>query len=169
MILGYKKKIKILSLNAFFIKLKYLIKTNIIYMQGFYGIAKIFWSLSKFLDFNYLKDKLYNYWYELHVGFIGILYLNGLGFKCTKKLFYASTKKFWRFNVGHSHVFWYFTPKNLIMKVKQRFIFLFGYFKNQIFDILKKLKNFHIPDSYKGIGLKFPNEYIRLKKGKVRQ
>jgi len=55
------------------------------------------------------------------------------------------------------------------MKVKQRFIFLFGYFKNQIFDILKKLKNFHIPDSYKGIGLKFPNEYIRLKKGKVRQ
>jgi len=42
MILGYKKKIKILSLNAFFIKLKYLIKTNIIYMQGFYGIAKIF-------------------------------------------------------------------------------------------------------------------------------
>ncbi len=55
------------------------------------------------------------------------------------------------------------------MKVKQRFIFMFGLKKSQVFDILKKIKSFHIPDSYKGIGIKYPNEYIRLKKGKTRQ
>jgi ribosomal protein L6P/L9E len=55
------------------------------------------------------------------------------------------------------------------MKIKQRFIFIFGQKKNQINDITRKIKSFHIPDSYKGVGVKYPNEFIRLKKGKVRQ
>jgi ribosomal protein L6P/L9E len=55
------------------------------------------------------------------------------------------------------------------MKVRQRFICLFGVKKHQIFDLANKLKNFHIPDSYKGVGIKYPNEVIILKKGKTRQ
>jgi ribosomal protein L6P/L9E len=79
-----------------------------------------------------------------------------------------STKKYWRFNVGHSHVFLYFSPKNIIVKAKNRFVLIFGYKKNQVFDILEKIRTFHIPDVYKGVGLKYPNEIIRLKKGKTR-
>jgi len=103
------------------------------------------------------------------VGYIGTLLLNGLGFKCTKKLFRDTLRKRWRFNVGHSQVFLYFPPKTLLMKVKQRFIHIHGLLKNQIFDTLKLLKVFRRPDCYKGIGLKYPDEYIPLKKGKVRQ
>jgi ribosomal protein L6P/L9E len=55
------------------------------------------------------------------------------------------------------------------MKVKQRFLCFFGIRKNQIFDITSKIKNFHIPDSYKGVGIKYPDEFIILKKGKTRQ
>jgi ribosomal protein L6P/L9E len=55
------------------------------------------------------------------------------------------------------------------MKVKQRFLCFFGIKKSQIYDIAYQIKNFRIPDSYKGIGIKFPNEVIILKKGKVRQ
>jgi len=46
---------------------------------------------------------------------------------------------------------------------------IFGLKKNQISDISKKIKSFHLPDCYKGVGLKYPKELIRLKKGKVRQ
>ena len=33
--------------------------------------------------------------------------------------------------------------------------------KSQIFDILKKKKK-KVPDSYKGVGIKYPNEYISV-------
>ena len=62
----------------------------------------------------------------------------------------------------------YFTPKNIIVKTKNRYICVFGYKKNQVMDITNKIKTFHIPDSYKGIGIKYPNEVIKLKKGKMR-
>jgi ribosomal protein L6P/L9E len=56
-----------------------------------------------------------------------------------------------------------------MLKVKQRFIYIFGLKKDQIIDITKKIKSFHMPDFYKGIGIKYPNEIIHLKKGKTRQ
>ena len=55
------------------------------------------------------------------------------------------------------------------MKVKQRLIYLFSLKKDQILDIMHKIKSFHIPDAYKGVGIKYPDEVIILKKGKVRQ
>lgn len=164
-----KKKKKIFNISLIFTKLKLKnINNIIIYINGFYGVKLFLLNFSKYINLYFIKLKLKNIWLELSVGTIGILYLNGLGFKSTRKLF-STNKKYWRFNVGHSHVFQYFTPKNLIMKVKQRFIFMFGLKKSQVFDILKKIKSFHVPDSYKGVGIKYPNEFIRLKKGKTRQ
>ena len=124
-------------------------------------------SISTIFDFLKLKQIFRNAWLIINVGFIGTLYLNGLGLKSTRKK--TEDKKHWRFNVGHSHVFKYYTPRDLIMKVKTRLIFFFGFNKVQIGDILHKLRSFHIPDAYKGVGLKFKDEVIRLKKGKTRQ
>lgn len=151
------------------IKLKYkflcdFLKT--IYFEGKNGFLKIL--INNKINLHYLKNKFINFKISLNVGYIGFLYLNGIGFKCTKK-FLDIDKRLWRFNVGHSQVFFYFTPRNIIMKVKQRFLCFFGIKKHQIFDIANKLKNFRIPDSYKGVGIKFPNETIILKKGKTRQ
>lgn len=78
-------------------------------------------------------------------------------------------KKYWRFNLGHSHVFQYFSPKKIILKSKNRYICIFGLKKNQIFDITQELRKFRIPDIYKGVGIRYPNEILNLKKGKVRQ
>jgi|JI9StandDraft_1071089.scaffolds.fasta_scaffold139603_2 ribosomal protein L6P/L9E len=166
-----KNKKKILNISLILTNLKLKKLTNIvIYIKGFYGVKTLVFKFkfNQYLNLNFLKEKLKNILFELNVGAIGTLYLNGLGFKSTRKLF-STNKKHWRFNVGHSHVFQYFTPKTIIMKVKQRFIFMFGINKSQVFDILKKIKSFHVPDSYKGVGIKYPNEYIRLKKGKTRQ
>lgn len=162
------KKFIVFNFNILNIRIKYNKTFSTIYLFGFFGILNINLNLKKGISFFYLKPKFFNFWFELNTGWIGYLYLNGLGFKATRKLF-NNSKKYWRFNVGHSHVFKYFTPKNIIMKVKNRNIFIFGVKKNQVSDIIKKIKIFRIPDAYKGVGIKYPNEIIILKKGKVRQ
>lgn len=162
------KKDKILNWFFLNLKLKYNNLTDL-YFKGKYGFSKFsLLNLKSKINLFFFKEKFKNLWFELNTGFIGFLYLNGLGFKCTKK-FFDINKKWWRFNIGHSQVFLYFTPKNIIMKVKQRFLYFFGKKINQIYDIAHQIKKFRIPDSYKGIGIKFPNEIIILKKGKVRQ
>lgn len=162
-------KIKIINLYLLQIKLKFDIYKNL-YFAGIFGILKTFITLNlkKKLNIFFFKQKFDNYSFDLNSGHIGILHLNGLGFKCTKKIFNIN-KRYWRFNVGHSQTFRYYTPWKVIMKVKQRFIFFFGLKRDQIFDIMHKIKSFHIPDSYKGVGIKYPDEVIILKKGKVRQ
>lgn len=165
MILLLKKK-KILDINLYYINLKY--KNNILFLEGKFGFIKLFFIKNNFINLIYLKKKLLSLYYQLNTGWIGILFLNGLGFKSTRKIMFLK-KKYWRFNVGHSHVFQYFTPQKIILKSKNRYICIFGYKKNQVFDITEKIKKFHIPDIYKGIGIKYPDEVIKLKKGKVRQ
>jgi hypothetical protein len=161
------KKRYILNWNFLQLNIKYNINDGL-YLHGRYGILKILLAIKNIFNIHLLKEKFYNSWFELNCGWVGALYLNGLGFKSTRKIF-GIDKKYWRFNVGHSHVFQYFTPKEIILKVKQRFIYIFGLKKGQVMDITKKIKNFHMPDSYKGIGIKYPNEVIHLKKGKTRQ
>lgn len=161
------KENKILNWHFLQLNLKYDMLKNL-YLRGTYGFFKILLFIKKELNFFFFKEKFNNSWFELNCGWIGLLYLNGLGFKSTRKIF-GIDKKYWRFNVGHSHVFQYFTPQGVIMKVKQRFIYLFSKRKNQIMDIARIIKNFRLPDSYKGIGIKYPNETINLKKGKTRQ
>ena len=160
-----KLKFNIKSINNYIYNcISYLFKN--LYFTGINGFFKM--MLYSNINFFHLKETFKNLKIQLNIGYIGYLFLNGIGFKCTKKI-YNVDKRFWRFNVGHSQVFLYYNPKNVIMKVKQRFICFFGINKSQIFDIASKIKNFHIPDSYKGVGIKYPNEIITLKKGKTRQ
>lgn len=175
MIFLNKDNKKILNWWFYNIKLKYNQKSiskiifnflKNLYFIGKNGFLKIL--ICSNINIFYLKEKFNNLKFILNTGYIGYLYLNGIGFKCTKKI-YNIDKRFWRFNVGHSQVFLYYMPKNIIMKVKQRFIYFFGIKKHQIYDITSKIKKFHMPDSYKGVGIKYPDEIIFLKKGKTRQ
>lgn len=159
-------KFKNLNINFYYLNIKKL--NNILYFKGFLGCIKIPLLFDRYFHIKKLKVLIKNIYLQLNSGWVSILHLNGLGFKATKKHFYTN-KKYWRFNVGHSHVFLYFTPKNIILKSRKRYICFFGYKKSQVIDITQKLKKFHVPDVYKGVGLKYPNEIIQLKKGKVRQ
>ena len=67
------------------LKIKYDFLKNI-YLLGYFGFAKLFLNL-KFLNLLFLKEKIYNHWFELNSGWLVYLLLNGLGFKSTKKIF----------------------------------------------------------------------------------
>jgi hypothetical protein len=45
------------------------------------------------INFFYLKNKFTNLKTQTNTGYIGYLYLNGIGFKCTKKI-YNVNKRF---------------------------------------------------------------------------
>lgn len=165
MILLLKKK-HIYRKNLYFINIKYY-KKHFIYIKGLFGLLKIKLIWKNSIKFFQIQQKLNNWWFELNSGWIIILYLNGLGFKSIRKTTLLK-KRYWRFIVGHGHVFQYLSPKNIILKTKKRYLCFFGFKKNQIIDITRKIKTFRIPDCYKGIGIKYPQEIIRLKEGKMR-
>lgn len=163
-----KKNLKICNKNLYFINIKYNKNLNYIYYQSTYGLLKF--NLFYFDIFHFYKfiSKLNNLFNNLNVGWISILFLNGLGFKATRKM-NINNKKYWRFNVGHSHVFQYFSPDNVILKSKNRYICVFSFKKQQLFLLTQKLKTFKNLNIYKGTGIYYPNQLIRLKVGKLKQ
>ena len=82
------QRIKIINLNLLQINLKYNIFKDL-YFKGKLGIFKTFigLNLKKSLNLFSFKPKFVNNSLNLNSGNIGILHLNGLGFKCTKKIF----------------------------------------------------------------------------------
>lgn len=173
MILLLKKKIDY-SLYLYFLKQKIKIKYNentmlfILYLKGFFGCVELNILEKKKLYILNIKAYINEIMLKLNNGWIGKLFLNGLGFKATKKMLFIK-KKYWRFNIGFSHVFRYYPPKKIYFKIKNRYICVFGFNKMQVFDITHEIKKFRKPDVYKGVGIKYPNEIIKLKRGKVRQ
>jgi hypothetical protein len=90
-----KNKKKILNISLILTNLKLKKLTNIvIYIKGFYGVKTLVFKFkfNQYLNLNFLKEKLKNILFELNVGAIGTLYLNGLGFKSTRKLFSTNKK-----------------------------------------------------------------------------
>lgn len=74
------------------LKLKYNMLTNL-YFLGKYGFSKLLLlNLKKKINLNFLKETFNNLFFFLNTGFISFLYLNGLGFKCTKKFFDINKK-----------------------------------------------------------------------------
>ena len=114
-----------------------------------------------------LKKELNLIFSKLNIGWISILFLNGLGYRSTRK-FIFSNKKYWRFNVGHSHVFKYFVPENVILKTKLRYVCVFCFNKKQLYDITQKIKMFRRINIYKGNGIRYLDEFKVLKRGKLR-
>lgn len=167
------KKGACVDFKKFLISVKVKYNCFFLYFFGKYNIQPIslypeFVNKEKFkLDFLKIQQNLRNAWLIVNNGFMGQLYLNGLGFKSTRKE--SDGKRYWRFNVGHSHVFKFCPPKEITVKVKARVLFFFCINHVQVGDTLHKLRSFHVPDKYKGVGIKFKDEFIRLKKGKTRQ
>jgi hypothetical protein len=56
-----------------------------LYFAGQNGFFKM--MLYSNINIFYLKNKFINLKTQLSIGYIGYLYLNGIGFKCTKKIY----------------------------------------------------------------------------------
>ena len=95
------------------------------------------------------------------------LKLVGVGYK----VFTIKTEKLGlellQFKLGYSHNIYYKIPKDISIKVRQSTkIFISGFDYNKVSQIAANLKNLKLPEPYKGKGILYFDEIIKLKEGK---
>ncbi len=91
------------------------------------------------------------------------LRLVGVGFKALLK-----DKKV-LLKIGYSHEVYYDIPSDvriLVSKAKGSFILIKGIEKERVQQIAKDIRNLRKPDAYKGKGIHYYKETLKLKKGK---
>ncbi|HLD27420.1 MAG TPA: 50S ribosomal protein L6 [Patescibacteria group bacterium] len=95
------------------------------------------------------------------VGFKKELEINGIGFKAQ-----VSGSKL-VLNVGFSHPVEYLIPQGIQMVVDKNAITVSGIDKQQVGQVTAEIRAIKKPEPYKGKGIKYINEVIRRKAGKV--
>ncbi|MFZ6035769.1 MAG: 50S ribosomal protein L6 [Patescibacteria group bacterium] len=94
-------------------------------------------------------------------GFTKQLEINGVGYRAQ-----ASGKKI-TLNLGYSHPIEYTVPQEIDVKVEKNVITIAGSNKQLVGHIAAQIRDFRKPEPYKGKGIKYIDEVIRRKAGKV--
>lgn len=95
-------------------------------------------------------------------GFQQNLNVIGVGYKVS-----LDEGKALRFKIGLSHDVIFTLPLGIIaICPKPDYIVLFGIKKDFLFKVVSRIQNLKRPDIYKGKGIRFENEVLRLKEGK---
>lgn len=151
-----KSKITLKIFTKFFIlKNQKFLLTNIYYN-----------SLKKkvSLNFNLLKVIFKR---NLKTKFKVKLKLNGIGFKFFE-LKKASDRNFLKLKIGYSHFVFYKIPKKIeIYFLKPTYIILSSNYYQLLTDTVINIRKFKLKEPYKGKGIFYENELIKLKQTKT--
>ena len=95
-------------------------------------------------------------------GFKKELEIQGVGYKAAKQ-----GKKV-VFNLGYSHPIEMEEPEGITIDVPaQNQIIVKGADKQLVGETAAKIRSFRLPDAYKGKGIRYVGEYVRIKEGKT--
>ena len=70
-------------------------------------------------------------------------------------------------NLGYSHPIVFQIPKGIEIKVDKSIISVSGISKQQVGQVAANIRDYRKPDHYKGKGVRYVGEYVRLKAGKT--
>lgn len=94
--------------------------------------------------------------------FIKELELKGVGYRC------QIDDKVLILNVGYSHPIKFQVPESITIEVKNNTtIKISGIDKQLVGEIASRIRSFRMPDPYKGKGIHYKGEHIKLKVGKT--
>jgi large subunit ribosomal protein L6 len=106
---------------------------------------------------NLIKNKIYG----ISQGYLLYLRLVGIGYRCFLK------NNTLTFKVGFSHDIKYKIPDSIrIFLIEPTLLCLFGIDKNQVTQIAAQIRFIKPPSPYKGKGVRFLQETVRVKQGK---
>ena len=114
-------------------------------------------------DVYFLKNFL-NFFQNVQVFSKKILILKGLGLKVNIKKFFLESCL--EFKLGYSHLLVLQIDKEIFIRIKKNILFLQSINKEKLGNFIFKIKSLKRPDSYKGKGIWYKNEKIRLKQVK---
>ncbi len=107
------------------------------------------------------RQLLHNMVTGVSQGFKKVLLLQGVGYRAELK---GDTLLL---SLGYSLPIEYFVPKSISISVeKQTRITIEGIDKQEVGQIAAEIRSIRPPDAYKGKGVRYENEYVRLKAGK---
>lgn len=93
------------------------------------------------------------------------LKLSGIGYKVFESA--LGNSKFLHLKLGNSHSLYYKIPTNIVIKIIQSSkLFIFGYDFAKVCQIAALIRSYKVPEPYKGKGILYSNEIIKLKEGK---
>ena len=115
--------------------------------------SKAFWGLSRTLIANMIEG--------VTKGFEKKLEINGVGYKA--ELINPQEIKL---SLGYSHPINYKAPAEIELKVEKNIIKVKGIQKNLVGQVTAKIRLFRKPEPYKGKGIKYADEVIRMKEVK---
>ena len=96
-------------------------------------------------------------------GFEKKLEIQGIGYRADLQ------GKTLRLALGFSHPVLFPLPEGIKVEVeRQTTIMITGIDKQQVGSVAAKIRSFKPPDPYKGKGIRYANEYVRLKVGKAK-
>lgn len=116
-------------------------------------ISRELWGTSRVLLANMVTG--------VTVGFSKQLEVNGVGYRAE-----ASGKKL-KLNLGYSHPIEYAVPEGIDVKVEKNLITVSGIDKQLVGQVAAQIRDYRKPEPYKGKGIKYIDEVIRRKAGKV--
>ncbi|HHJ64431.1 MAG TPA: 50S ribosomal protein L6 [Aquifex aeolicus] len=94
-------------------------------------------------------------------GFTEILEVHGLGYRVSLK------GNVLELNLGLSHPVLYRVPEDVKVEVKGNEIHIHGADKQRVGQVAAEIRAFRKPDPYKGKGIRYKGEELRLKPGKA--
>jgi len=112
-----------------------------------------FWGLARSLVSNAVQG--------VTEGFEKKLEVNGVGYKV------ALNGKDLKLNLGYSHVIDFNIPEGIVATVEGNIIKISGIDKQLVGEIAAQIRKLRKPEPYKGKGIKYSDEVIRRKVGKV--
>jgi len=154
----YKKKIKVIkkSNTLFVIGPLGTININLkAYIHNLNDTTRIF---IKNTSLRFFFNKIKFSFKSITSGYFKELILNGIGYKCFK----INDKI--ALDLGYSCLILYKPTEQIKFKNLKNKILLFSTNKEYLNNVIILLKNYSIPNNYKGTGLLFKNEHIKLKK-----
>ncbi|MFC1662768.1 50S ribosomal protein L6 [Patescibacteria group bacterium] len=111
------------------------------------------WGLSRMLIANSITGVTDGYEKKLEI--------NGVGYKAVAK------GQILELNVGFSHPVEFKLPEGITAKVEKNIIIISGIDKQQVGEVSAQIRAIRKPEPYKGKGIKYVDEVIRRKAGKV--
>jgi large subunit ribosomal protein L6 len=94
-------------------------------------------------------------------GYTVVLEVVGLGYRAAVK------GNNLELNLGYSHPIIYPIPSDVKIEVKENKIYVSGIDKQRVGQVAAEIRAFRKPDAYKGKGIRYEGEQLRLKAGKT--
>ncbi len=94
-------------------------------------------------------------------GYTVVLELVGLGYRASVK------GKNLELNLGYSHPIIYPIPEDVKIEVKENKIYVSGIDKQRVGQVAAEIRRFRKPNPYKGTGIRYEGEQLKLKAGKT--